>query len=485
LSDCALGVFLTTCDRDIEAALGSAISERIGEPRYQLWFQPNTKFSCRENGLVIGVPNHFYQDWLQTTFGEAVQEAAAHVFARPLPIRFTIDPQLFQSSREAQAAALAPQDVQPAEPMDLPAIHAVKSAPEAEPAAPRPLRQRQWRQLADFVVGSCNRVAHAAALHAFEAPHETPSPLVLHGPVGTGKTHLLEGIYSGLRKSHADWRVTQVRAEDFTNRFVQAMRQSKLSGFRHQFRCLDALLIDDLQFLATKPATQEEFLHTLDALAGAGALVVATMDCHPRLIEEFTPELADRLVAGVVWSIGEPDPHTRLEILRAKSAKSECLVPDGVLRLLAERLPGNVRQLEGAIHSVRHMARVNGRPVDLHLAQETLGALLRDVIRTYRLDDIEAAVCKALALESGALRTKKRAWSVSHPRMLAMYLGRRHTAATYGEIGRYFGGRNHSTALAADKKVRSWLEKRTEIVIGERRLAARQALELAERELSR
>jgi chromosomal replication initiator protein len=484
LSDCALGVFLTTCDRDIEAALGSAICQRIGEPRYQLWFQPNTKFTCRENGLVIGVPNHFYQDWLQTTFGEAVQEAAADVFARPLPIRFTIDPQLFQSSRQAQTAALAPQDVEP-EPADPPVIRLVKSPAPPEPIAPRRMRQRQWRQLSDFIVGACNRVAHAAALHAFESPHETPSPLVFHGPVGTGKTHLLEGVYAGLRKSQADWRVTQIRAEDFTNRFVQAMRQSKLSSFRHQFRCLDAFLIDDLQFLATKPATQEEFLHTLDALAGAGALIVVTMDCHPRLIEEFTPELADRLLAGAVWSLGEPDHHTRLEILRAKSAKSECLVPESVLKLFAERLPGNVRQLEGAIHSIRHMARVSDRPVDLHLAQETLGALLRDVVRTYRLEDVEAAVGKALALESGALRTKKRAWSVSHPRMLAMYLGRKHTAATYGEIGRYFGGRNHSTALAADKKVRSWLEAGAEIVIGERRLAARQALELAERELSR
>jgi chromosomal replication initiator protein len=481
LSDCALGVFLTTCDRDIEAALGSAIRQRIGEPRYQLWFQPNTKFTCRENGLVIGVPNHFYQDWLQTTFGEAVQEAAADVFARPLPIRFTIDPQLFQSSRQAQATALARQESEPPDPP----IRIVKSPVAPERIAPRRPRQRQWRQLADFMVGACNRVAHAAALHAFEAPHETPSPLVFHGPVGTGKTHLLEGVYSGLRKTQADWRVTQIRAEDFTNRFVQAMRLSKLSGFRHQFRCLDALLIDDLQFLATKPATQEEFLHTLDALAGAGALVIATMDCHPRLIDKFTPELADRLVAGAVWSLGEPDQHTRLEILRAKSAKSECLVPDSVLRLFAERLPGNVRQLEGAIHSVRHMARVNDQPVDLHLAQETLGALLRDVVRTYRLEDVEAAVCKALGLESGALRTKKRAWSVSHPRMLAMHLGRKHTAATCGEIGRYFGGRNHSTALAADKKVRSWLEAGTEIVIGERRLPARQALELAERELSR
>src|SRR5262249_49738580 len=153
------------------------ISQRIGEPRYQLWFQPNTKFSCGENGLVIGVPNHFYQDWLQTTFGEAVQEAAADVFARPLAIRFTIDPELFQNSRQAQAVALAEPNVQPAE-TDPPVMRVVKTPAATEPVRSARPRQRQWRQLADFVVGACNRVAHAAALHAFEAPHETPSPLV-------------------------------------------------------------------------------------------------------------------------------------------------------------------------------------------------------------------------------------------------------------------------------------------------------------------
>src|SRR5262249_17453663 len=152
------------------------------------------------------------------------------------PIRFTIDPQLFQSSRQAQAAALIKPDLEPA---DQPVIRVVKSPAAPEPAPAWRPRQRQWRQLTDFVVGASNRVAHAAALHAFEAPHETPSPLVFHGPVGTGKSHLLEGVYSGLRKSQGDWRVLHIRAEDFTNRFVQAMRQSKLSAFRHQFRCLD------------------------------------------------------------------------------------------------------------------------------------------------------------------------------------------------------------------------------------------------------
>src|SRR5262249_50298755 len=175
---------------------------------------------------------------------------------------------------------------------------------------------RRWHRLNDFVVGPCNRVAHASALSVVEAPGDGPNPLVLHGPVGTGKTHLLEGIYAGLRRANPSWRVFYVTAEDFTNRFVQAMRLGKLGAFRKQFRECDALLVDDLHFLATKRATQEEFLHTFDALQADGRQMVLTCDCHPRLADDFTPELTDRLLGGAVWGLTPPDADTRLAILR-------------------------------------------------------------------------------------------------------------------------------------------------------------------------
>src|SRR5262249_43277142 len=166
---------------------------------------------------------------------------------------------------------------------------------------------RRWHRLEEFVVGACNRVAHAAAVSVVEEPGQGANPLVLHGPVGTGKTHLLEGIYAGLRRRRPDGRVCFVTAEDFTNRFVQAMRLGKLGGFRKHFRDCDALLVDDLHFLAGKRATQEEFLHTFDALQADGRQVVVTCDCHPRLAEQFPPELTDRLLGGAVWGLTPPD----------------------------------------------------------------------------------------------------------------------------------------------------------------------------------
>jgi chromosomal replication initiator protein len=337
------------------------------------------------------------------------------------------------------------------------------------------------------VVGTCNRVAYASALSTVESPGQAANPLVLHGPVGTGKTHLLEGIYAGLRKTQPEWRVVYVTAEDFTNRFVQAMRLGKLAAFRKHFREADALLLDDLHFLASKRATQEEFLHTFDALLADERQVVLTTDCHPRLSDQLMPELSDRLLGGAIWALTPPDGETRLALLRSKNlrAGAETAVPDAVLQYLAAELRGNVRELEGALNSVRHYGRVAGRKVDLELAREALGDLLRHSVRVLQLADVDRAVCAALRLEAGALQSKKRAWQFAHPRMLAVYLARKHTAATYTEVGRYFGGRNHSTAVAAEKKVRQWLQEDAALAMGERQVRVRELVERVERELLR
>jgi chromosomal replication initiator protein len=264
------------------------------------------------------------------------------------------------------------------------------------------------------------------------------------------------------------------------------MRLGKLSSFRKQFRETDALLVDDLHFLASKRATQEEFLHTFDALLSDGRQVVLTCDCHPRLADDFTPELTDRLLGGAVWGLAPPEGDTRLAILRAKSVQASEVVPsDEVLRFLAGQLRGNVRELEGALHSVRHFARVTGRWIDVALVREALADLLRHAVRVVQLAEVDRAVCAVLRLEAGALQSKGRAWAVSHPRMVAMFLSRKHTAAAYSQIGAHFGGRNHSTAVAAEKKVRQWLQQDAELALGERRVRVREIIERVERDLLR
>jgi chromosomal replication initiator protein len=493
---------LTTSDREVVVALEQAIVQRIGEPRFNLWFARRTKFVWDDGQLTVGVPNLHFQEWLQKTFADPVRAAAAEVFGESLAVRFVIDPELFQAARQEQAAVkeaeTEPLAAAHAEPQAAPAKGKKKKQPEgptlfdglvADPlpqkSDPRPKPARRWHKLTEFVVGPCNRVAVASALSVVEEPGQSANPLVLHGPVGTGKTHLLEGIYAGLRRARAETRVIYVTAEDFTNRFVQAMRTGKLASFRRHFRECDALLVDDLHFLASKKATPEEFLHTFDALLADGRQLVMTCDCHPRLTEELTPELTDRLLGGAIWGLMPPEGETRLAILRARAAAGSSPIPDEVLRLLAERLRGNVRELEGALHSLRHYGRVTGRAIDPALAHEALADLLRHAVRVVRLADVDAAVCRALKLDVGALQSKARAWGVSHPRMLAMFLARKHTSAAYSEVGNYFGGRNHSTAVAAEKKVRAWIADDGELALGERRLRVREIVERAERELLR
>lgn len=519
------------------AALERAIVQRIGEERYGLWFASRTHFRFHGDQLTVGVPNLYAQEYLQKKFRGAIQAAASEVAGMAIGVKFAIDPGLFREARAEQAAASGPASPgfagegtgvrvfepspEPSPPPTIPQCrergerakpngHNAASVPIVFPEPPKaapqyaprptsglfesptpllsaraPSTGRRWHHLAQFVVGPCNRVAFAASENVVEAPGQGPNPLVLHGPVGTGKTHLLEGIYAGLRKQCPNARVVYVTAEDFTNRFVQSMRATKLAAFRTYYREVDVLLIDDLHFLAGKRATQEEFLHTFDALLAEGRQLVVTCDCHPRLTEDFLPELADRLLGGAVWGLQPPDAATRLDLLRSKAAKASPLIDEEVLEFLAQQLRGNVRELEGALHSLRHYARVTVKPIDIPLAREALGDLLRHAVRVVRLEDVDAAVCQVLRLPQGTLQSKARAWSVSHPRMLAVFLARKLTAASYGEIGQYFGGRNHSTAVAAEKKVRQWLQTDGTLALSRQTWRVRELVEMAERHLGR
>lgn len=473
------GMPLRMITGDITAALGQALRQRIGEERYGLWFHSKTRLSVHDGHLRVGVPNHFYQEWLDKTFGADLQAVAEQLLCDGARVHFAVDPELFRAARQREAQAEMPSRPQPPEP---------QSTLPAEPAARRTARPqgrpRRFRRLEDFIVGPCNRVAHSAALSLVEGPEQIPNPLVLHGSVGIGKTHLLEGIHVGLRQGRPDWRVWFLTAEEFTNRFVQAIHTGKLGVFRKQFRECDALLIDDLHFLAKKPATQEEFLHTFDALHADDRPVIVTCDCHPRLTEQFMPELTDRLVGGAVWGLATPERSTRLDLLRHKALVPEREpMPVAVLEFLADQLRGNVRELEGALYSIWHYARAHGRAIDIDLAREALGDVLRHSIRVLQLADVEEAVCTTLGLDTGALQSKQRGWMVSHPRMVAMFLARKHTAATHTEIGQRFGGRNHSTAVAGEKKVRGWLKDNVSLQLGQRQVSVRDLVERIEREL--
>jgi chromosomal replication initiator protein len=385
-------------------------------------------------------------------------------------LQFVIDPQLFQATRAQQSQAGERRGVSPTCPSGV--------SPTSEK---RP--RRRWLQLDDFLVGPCNRLAHAAVLHLLERPDDCPNPTFLWGPPGIGKTHLLEAICVEFGKTLGEASVLCLSAEEFTNQFLHAVHEQRMAGFRRQFRELHALCIDDVHFLAKKKGTQEELLHTFEALRRMGRPVALTAAVHPAQLADFLPELRDRLLGGGVWDIEPPDVDTRRKLLRAKSARLDLPLPEDVLEYLAGGLRGNVRELEGALHHLHQQARVHRRPVTLELARAATGHLIRGAARPVALGDIELALEKALHLDPRQLRKRSRSRGVSHPRMLAIFLARKHTAASYAEISQHFGSANHTTALAAEKKVRQWLETDASLVLDGRPAPVKDLLERIEREL--
>jgi len=291
------------------------------------------------------------------------------------------------------------------------------------------------------------------------------NPLLIHSNIGLGKTHLLEGINQNLRRFHPRLQIIQLSAEAFTNSFLESMRAGTLSGFRARFRGAGGLIVDDVQFLAAKRATMIEFLYTFNALYDKGAPIILAADQHPRRISRLIDELVTRFLAGMVARIEPPDMETRHAILKARATARGVVVPEAVLAYIAEHLRASIRELEGALHTVIAQAFLTGKRLDLSLAQFALRDSIRHTTKSIGLRDVERVVCNLFQISAEILKSDSRAHALVYPRMIAMFLSRKHTSAAYTEIGRYFGGRNHTTVMSAEQKVQKWLRSEKEITL--------------------
>ena len=466
----------------LESSLRAALAERLGAGRFGLWFGEGVRLGVEGDDLRVDVPNGFFQQWIESHFAGSLIDAGRAVSGRDLRLSFHVDAEAEPRVGDLIEAPSTPDREPNSTTVTIPKEHpaAAPSAP-ADPALParapgpgrdRPRAQasRPVRRLDDFVVGACNRLAHAAAVEVATHGAAAFNPLVIHGAVGLGKTHLLEGIAFALRVRRPGLRVAQTTTEAFTNGFLEAIRGGSLAGFRAKFRHVDALILDDVHFLASKRATQDEFLHTFNALIATGAPVVLAADQHPRRISKLSDEVATRLLAGMVVKLDPPDVATRRAILKAKGLARGVDLPDAVVEYVAEHLRGSVRELEGALNSLVAHAVLTGKRLDLVLARMALRDTIRHTARAVGLRDVERAVCELFAIDAESLKGEGRGRSLSstYPRMLAMYLARKHTGAPYSEIGRYFGGRNHSTVISAEKQVAAWLrdEQRNALLAG-------------------
>ena len=442
------------------------LKRQIGDRNFQHWFHDKTAFHTSNDVLIVAVSNPFIQSWIQKHFRDALAAVAHLVLGPSSRVRLEVDSRIASEPRDPNASSTKePESTCTASRSKTANLSRLERASGRETAGAsravhRPQRihrTRRFADLTDFVEGPCNVLALTAVRQVCDAPGSHLNPLFIHGGVGTGKTHLLEGAYRMIRRAFPSLHVMFLTSEAFANYFTQALGEHTLPSFRQRFRNVDILLVDDVDFFDGKRVIQEEFLHTVQQLESQRCQLVLTSDRHPRLLTRLSEELTSRFLSGMVCRLEPPGQETRKQIVRHKADKMDADLSADALDYIAERFRNNVRELEGALNCLGTHHLMTGQRVGLAMARNVLSDLERDCVRIVRLADVEKVVCDLFGVGKDDLKSAKRNRTISQPRMLAMFLARRYTQAAYREIGQYFGGRNHSTVLCAEKKVQSLL----------------------------
>ena len=310
-----------------------------------------------------------------------------------------------------------------------------------------------------FVRGASNNLASAAAIAVAEQPAKAYNPLFIYGGVGLGKTHLMHAIGNTIQERNPDVKIAYMSAERFTNEMIDSISDAKMNKFRRSYRTVDVLLVDDIQFLANKERTQEEFFHTFNELHGANKQIVISSDRTPRQIPTLEDRLRSRFEWGMIADIQPPDFETRVAILRKKAEQCSCKLPNDVSHLLAERVPSNIRELEGALTRLVAFSSLKQEPITVDLATEALKGILPDPAnRNITIKDIQKTVCEYFSISHNELVGKRRDQKVVKPRQVAMFLCKELTGASYPEIGSEFGGRDHTTVMHSCRKIDANIE---------------------------
>jgi chromosomal replication initiator protein len=474
---------------EIVSALCKSLGDKVGQKRFDLWFGAGTRIDYDGRSLLIGVPNQCFRDWISGNFRRQIEEACVEVLGHCPAIDFHIDDNAADhkglpmsdsgngKTNTSTARATGP------EPAIIPmAAHRENPPPKsAEPAASP--SGRKFATLESFVAGYQNRLALASAEMVVRQMGQF-TPMLFFGPSSVGKTHLLEGIWSAARKSSRNLSALYLSAEQFTSHFLEALRGSGLPSFRRKYRGVGLLIIDDLQFFVGKRATQVELLHTVDTLMRERRQLVFAADRSPAELAELGPELTTRLASGMVCRIEPPDYATRLGIVSQLARRMKLHLPADVQEYVASRLTNHARELSGALCRLQATSEALGKPITLAMADEALREMIHNSTRPVRLGDIEKAVCQAFGLEPQSLQADDKSKNISHPRMLAMWLARKHTRAALSEIGRYFGRRSHSTVVSAQKRVDRWVACGLSIDLAQRAWTVDEAIRHVERHLA-
>ena len=406
------------------------MERRVNPHSFATWFQP-TKQEGAENGtVVVRVPSRPFRKRLTETYGELLQAVLVEVGMPDLQLNFVC-------SEPEPASTVAASPTKQAR-LDFDGVD----------------HQLNMRYTFDsFVVGGSNQFAHAAARAVAEAPSKAYNPLYLYGGVGMGKTHLMQAIGHLVKARNPSLRLTYISAEKFTNEVINSLRFDRMISFRDRFRSVDVLLVDDIEFIAGKERTQEEFFHTFNALHDVQKQIVLSSDCPPKEIAAIEERLRSRFEWGLIADIQPPDLETKIAILQKKAETEHFQLADDVAEFIARSIKSNVRELEGALTRLVAFASLTGAPVNLGTAQQALRNIIATQEKKVTIELIQKRVGEQFGLRDQDLKIRSNAKAIAFPRQIAMYLVKQLTSASLPEIGKQFGGKHHTTVLHSINKI--------------------------------
>ncbi len=436
-------------DEELWRNILSHIEEHIGAAKFSTWFEPLKYLGVQGNCVHIQVPNRFTREWLSEHYLPLMLQTLRQLVGAEATIQFEV-------------GGKEPADLEGEEPPSV----TPTGAPQAPPLPPAvqesPFNHRLTFE--NFVVGPGNQLAHAAALAVAQRPAETYNPLFLYGGVGLGKTHLLHSIGHYIHTTRPNLRVAYVSSENFLNDLVNAIQAHDVVEFRNTYRTYDILMIDDIQFIAGKERTQEEFFHTFNDLYNNLRQIVLTSDRSPKEMSTLEDRLRSRFEWGMIADLQPPDLETRIAILKKKSGLLEVHLPDEVGYLIATYLKADVRKLEGALNRLVLQCSILGkRTITEEMAQAVLQDMQERGERAITVERIQETICAHFKLPLALLTSSKRSKEVATARQVAMYLARQLTKSSFPDIGRQFGGRDHTTVLHACEKIKRMVESDTQV----------------------
>jgi len=423
------------------------IQEKVTKQNFETWIKPIQISSMDESQVSLTVPNRFFKDWLIENHYQTINECLASTIGHDVKVQFVISQEKkdVPSSGSDSAAAIEQKHI----PAPVLKKHKVEYHHTLNP----------HYSFDRFVIGSSNQFAHAASTAVAEHPAKNYNPLFIYGGVGLGKTHLINAIGLLTYSLYSDMNVLYISAEEFINELISSIRHDKMPKFREKYRNIDCLIIDDIQFIAGKDRTQEEFFHTFNTLHDSGKQIVMTSDNSPKDIPNLEERLRSRFEWGLIADIQVPEIETKIAIIEKKAQENNVILPHDAAIYIATCAESNIRELEGFLTQSIAYASLTKRKIDLDLVKQVLAKMLKPVEQTnITVDDILKGIADHFKIKVSDLKSPNKSKRLATSRQMAMYLCRKLTRASFPDIGEKFGGRDHSTVIYADKKIRKLIE---------------------------